>query len=63
MNLYGQDMDETKNPLESGLAWTVDLKSETDFIGKQALLNTAVLRNNWWDWYWSIAACCAATSK
>ncbi|MDP2223249.1 glycine cleavage system aminomethyltransferase GcvT [Nitrosomonas sp.] len=42
MNLYGQDMDETKNPLESGLAWTVDLKSERDFIGKQALLDTAV---------------------
>ena len=27
MNLYGQDMDETLDPLESGLAWTVDLKS------------------------------------
>ncbi len=42
MNLYGQDMDETKNPMESGLAWTVDLKSERDFIGKQALLDTPV---------------------
>ena len=42
MNLYGQDMDETANPLESGLAWTVDLKSERDFIGKQALLETPV---------------------
>jgi aminomethyltransferase len=38
MNLYGQDMDETVGPLESGLAWTVDLKSERDFIGKAALL-------------------------
>ena len=38
MNLYGQDMDETVNPLESGLAWTVDLKSPRDFIGKAALL-------------------------
>lgn len=37
MNLYGQDMDETINPLEAGLAWTVDLKSERDFIGKSAL--------------------------
>ena len=37
MNLYGQDMDETVNPLEAGLAWTVDLKSERDFIGKSAL--------------------------
>ena len=38
MNLYGQDMDETINPLEAGLAWTVDLKSARDFIGKAALL-------------------------
>lgn len=42
MNLYGQDMDETKNPLESGLSWTVDLKSERDFIGKQILSDTVV---------------------
>ncbi len=40
MNLYGQDMDESTSPLESGLAWTVDLKSERDFIGKQTLLDT-----------------------
>jgi aminomethyltransferase len=38
MNLYGQDMDETANPLESGLAWTVDLASARDFVGKAALL-------------------------
>ena len=38
MNLYGQDMDENINPLEAGLAWTVDLKSERDFIGKAVLL-------------------------
>lgn len=38
MNLYGQDMDETQNPLESGLAWTVDLKDAgRDFIGRKAL--------------------------
>jgi len=37
MNLYGQDMDETTNPLDAGLAWTVDLVSERDFIGKAAL--------------------------
>ncbi|MGH8714697.1 MAG: glycine cleavage system aminomethyltransferase GcvT, partial [Casimicrobiaceae bacterium] len=37
MNLYGQDMDETLNPLESGLAWTVDLASPRDFAGKAAL--------------------------
>lgn len=38
MNLYGQDMDASTTPLVSGLAWTVDLKSERDFIGKDALL-------------------------
>jgi aminomethyltransferase len=38
MNLYGQEMDESVGPLESGLAWTVDLQSERDFIGKAALL-------------------------
>ncbi|MBI3903229.1 MAG: glycine cleavage system protein T, partial [Nitrosomonadales bacterium] len=38
MNLYGQDMDQTVNPLDAGLAWTIDLVSERDFIGKAALL-------------------------
>ena len=38
MNLYGQDMDESVGPLESGLAWTVDLASPRDFAGKAALL-------------------------
>ncbi len=39
MNLYGQDMDEGVSPLDSGLAWTVDLKDEErDFIGKEGLL-------------------------
>jgi aminomethyltransferase len=37
MNLYGQDMDDNVNPLDAGLAWTVDLVSERDFIGKTAL--------------------------
>jgi aminomethyltransferase len=37
MNLYGQDMDERVSPLDAGLAWTVDLKSERDFVGKAAL--------------------------
>jgi aminomethyltransferase len=37
MNLYGQDMDETVNPLDAGLAWTIDLVSERDFVGKAAL--------------------------
>ena len=31
-------MNETVTPLESGLAWTVALTGERDFIGKRALL-------------------------
>jgi aminomethyltransferase len=38
MNLYGQDMDDTVNPLDAGLAWTIDLVSERDFVGKAALI-------------------------
>ncbi len=38
MNLYGQDMDESVTPFESGLAWTVVLTDERDFVGKRALL-------------------------
>ena len=34
--LYGNDIDETTNPLEAGLKWTVDFDSE--FLGKSALL-------------------------
>jgi len=38
MMLYGQDMDETTSPLESGLSWTVAFEpSERDFIGRAAL--------------------------
>jgi len=37
MNLYGNDMDETTTPLESGLAWTVAMDGNRDFIGKAAL--------------------------
>lgn len=36
--LYGIDMDETTTPLESNLAWTVNLNPDRDFIGKSALL-------------------------
>ena len=38
MNLYGNDMDERTNPLETGLAWTVAFEpSEREFIGRAAL--------------------------
>jgi aminomethyltransferase len=38
MNLYGQDMDDDTSPLDAGLAWTVDLKSPRDFVGRGKLL-------------------------
>jgi aminomethyltransferase len=44
MNLYGQDMDEEVSPLDSGLAWTVELKAPRDFVGKAALLARPVTR-------------------
>lgn len=38
MNLYGQDMDESVHPLESGLGWTVAWAPEDrDFIGRRAI--------------------------
>ena len=38
MNLYGQDMDESTTPLESGLTWTVAWQpAERDFIGRKVL--------------------------
>ncbi len=37
MNLYGQDMDDTTSPLDSGLGWTVDVATARDFIGKIVL--------------------------
>ena len=37
MNLYGNDMDEAVSPLDAGLAWTVDLKTPREFIGRAAL--------------------------
>ena len=37
MNLYGQDMDEETSPLDAGLAWTVAMDDDRDFVGKAAL--------------------------
>ncbi len=37
MNLYGNEMDETISPLDAGMAWTVDLASDRDFMGRAAL--------------------------
>jgi aminomethyltransferase len=37
LSLYGNDIDETTNPLEAGLGWVVKL-DKPDFLGKQALV-------------------------
>jgi len=37
MNLYGQDMDEDVTPLESALGWTVAMKDDRRFIGREPL--------------------------
>ncbi len=38
MNLYGQDMDESRHPLESGLGWTLAWEpADRAFIGRAAL--------------------------
>jgi aminomethyltransferase len=36
LRLYGSDMDETTNPYEAGLGWTVKL-AKGDFVGREAL--------------------------
>lgn len=38
MGLYGNDIDETTNPIEAGLSWIVDL--DTDFIGRDEIART-----------------------
>lgn len=37
MNLYGQDMDANILPFDCGLNWTISLKNERPFIGRDAL--------------------------
>jgi aminomethyltransferase len=37
MSLYGNDLDEDHDPLESGLAWTVAFDPDRDFVGRAAL--------------------------
>ena len=39
MNLYGHDMDETISPYDCNMAWTLALKDERDFVGREALVN------------------------
>lgn len=44
MCLYGQDLDANTSPLESGVAWTVDMKTPRDFIGRRALESGSATR-------------------
>ncbi len=37
LSLYGNEIDETTNPLEAGLGWVVKLDKPRDFLGKSAL--------------------------
>ncbi len=39
MNLYGHEMDETINPYECGMAWTLAVKDDRDFIGRNAMID------------------------
>ena len=39
MALYGNDLDAEHTPLESGLAWTLNLNEDRDFVGKQAMID------------------------
>ena len=64
MALYGNDIDDTTNPLEAGLGWVVRF-DKADFIGRTALLavkeaglarklvgfemtDKAIARDHWW---------------
>lgn len=39
MNLYGHDMDETISPYECNMGWTLALKDDRDFVGRESLVN------------------------
>ena len=39
MNLYGHDMDESISPYDCNMGWTLALKDNRDFIGREALVN------------------------
>lgn len=39
MNLYGHDMDETISPYECNMGWTLALKDDRTFVGREALVS------------------------
>lgn len=48
MNLYGHDMDDNISPYECNMGWTLALKDDRDFVGREALVNNqkAAQENN-----------------
>lgn len=39
LNLYGHDMDESISPYECNMSWTLALKDDRDFVGREALVS------------------------
>ncbi|WP_314884732.1 glycine cleavage system aminomethyltransferase GcvT [Psychrobacter immobilis] len=39
MNLYGHDMDDNVSPYECNMGWTLALKDDRDFVGRDALVS------------------------
>ena len=39
MNLYGHDMNDNVSPYECNMGWTLALKDERDFVGREALIS------------------------
>ena len=57
--LYGNDIDETTNPLEAGLGWVVK-PAKGEFIGRgaiEALRARGRRRASWWASRWRSARC------
>ena len=63
MNLYGQDMTEADSPLESGLAWTVDLAVRATSSARRPSPRAPATRNCSACCCRARAACCAATRR
>lgn len=48
MNLYGHDMDDNVSPYDCNMGWTLALKDDRDFVGRDALVNNrkSAIENN-----------------
>ena len=65
MNLYGQDMTEDNTPLVSGLAWTVAMQDEREFIGRPRWRSKKrrVFPANWSAWCLKAGVYCGRARK